>query len=259
VNELRGRVAVVTGGSRGVGAAIVGALAEAGAHVVAVSRSEAAVTGARHVRADVTDARGIEDALRGVEEEVGPIALLVNNAGTAAAIGPAWLVDPKDWWGDVESSLGGSFLCSRAVIPAMRERQAGRIVNIASHAGTRPSPYLSGYAAAKAALLNFTESLAAELADDGIRVFAVSPGRVRTALTEPMVSGAEGRRWLPQLQSGRWLEPELGARLVAQLASGRGDALSGRFLHALDDLDALVARAGEIAEHDLYVPRLRTS
>ena len=250
---------MVTGGSRGVGAAIVVALAEAGADVVAVSRSEAAVTGARHVRADVTDGREIEDALRGVEQDVGPIDLLVNNAGAAAAIGPTWLVDPEEWWSDVASSLRGAFLCSRTVVPSMRERKAGRIVNVASHAGTRPSPYVSGYAAAKAALLNFTESLAAELAEDGIRVFAVSPGRVRTALTERMVATDEGRRWLPQMQSGRWLEPELGARLVVQLAGGRGDALSGRFLHALDDVDALVARAGEIAEHDLYVPRLRTS
>jgi NAD(P)-dependent dehydrogenase (short-subunit alcohol dehydrogenase family) len=141
----------------------------------------------------------------------------------------------------------------------MRERRAGRIVNVASHAGTRPSPYLSGYAAAKAALLNFTESLAAELAEDGIKVFALSPGRVRTALTEPMVTSAAGRRWLGGLGSGRWLEPELAGRSVVQLASGRADSLNGRFLHALDDVQELVARADEISEQDLYVPRLRTS
>jgi NAD(P)-dependent dehydrogenase (short-subunit alcohol dehydrogenase family) len=140
----------------------------------------------------------------------------------------------------------------------MLERGVGRIVNVASSVASRPAPYLSGYAAGKAALLNFTESLAAETADAGVRVFAVDPGRVATQMTDHMVSSDEGRRWLPHLQEGEWVDPDRAARLVVALASGRGDPLSGRLLRARDDFEEVEARMAEITRHDLYVSRLRT-
>ena len=121
----------------------------------------------------------------------------------------------------------------------------------------RPAPYLSGYAAAKAALASFSESLAAALREHGIAVFTITPGLFRSALMDHLMQSDAGRRWLPEVGSGRWVEPERVERLVAFLASGRGDALSGRFLHALDDLDDLAARAEEIAEDDLFALRLR--
>lgn len=262
------RVAVVTGAGRGFGRAIAVALAEAGFAVALVSRSpqelaetERAVVGrgaeAVVLPCDVRDAAAVDEAVRLAGERLGPVDTLVNNAGTGLALGPLWEVDPVEWWTDVETTVRGAFNACRAVLPAMLDRGAGRIVNVSSYVAVRPSPYQTGYACGKAGLLSLTESLAASLAPHGVRVFAVTPGFVDTELTRHILESPEGRRWLPEVGKGRVLEPELGARLVAELASGRADALSGRFIHALDDLDELLRRLDEIDENDYYAPRLR--
>lgn len=212
---------------------------------------------AHAVPVDVTDAVGVARAFEEVVDRLGPVDLLVNNAGTAAALGPVWEVDVDEWWRDVETSVKGTFLCTRAVLWDMLERRRGRVINMSSYAAVRPSPHLSAYAAAKAALLSLTEALAAEVRPFGVTVFAVSPGHVRTAMVQHMLESEAGRRWLPDVASSTPLEPERVAELVAFLASGQGDALSGRFLHALDDVEALAARADEIVRDDLYAARLR--
>jgi NAD(P)-dependent dehydrogenase (short-subunit alcohol dehydrogenase family) len=240
------QVALVTGGSRGVGLAIADSLRAAGIAVSAGSRS----TGV-----DVTQRESVHRAVRETEAELGPITLLVNNAGTLGPIGPAWDADPADWWRDVETTLLGAFNCTQAVMPGMVERRQGRIVNVSSYAAIRPSPYLSSYAAAKAALVSFTEALAGEAAEHGISVFAVSPGRVRTAMTEHIAKA--GRRWLGGDEEAQWVEPELAGKLVVFIASGAADGLSGRFLHVLDDWDGLARRADEVRREDLYALRLR--
>jgi NAD(P)-dependent dehydrogenase (short-subunit alcohol dehydrogenase family) len=257
-------VAIVTGGGRGVGKVIAGALVKEGHAVALVARTAgeleetaAELGNAIAVRADVTDPAQVESAVARTESELGPIDLLVNNAGTARAIGPMWEVDPAEWWTDVESSLRSAFLCTRAVVPGMIERRAGRILNVSSYVAARPSPYLSGYAAGKAAIVSFSEGLAASLRDLGVFVFTITPGRFRSALFDHLVDSDAGRRWLPELGSGEYVDPEHVERLVAFLASGRGDGLSGRFLHALDDVEGLAGRAAEIAEQDLYAVRLR--
>ncbi len=263
-----GRAALVTGASRGIGLAVAAELAAQEFAVALLARSreelEAGVAEIRAgggaaiaVAADVTDPAAVEDSVRRVTSELGPIELLVNNAGTAAAIGPLWEVDPDDWWRDVETNLRGAFLVSRAVLPGMVERTSGRIVNIASSVGIRPSPHLSSYGAAKAAQINLTESLAAEVSEHGICVFAVSPGHVRTDLVQKFIESHEGQRWLPHVPQSEPVEAELAARLICRLASGEADGLSGRFVHVLDDLDDLIARAEEVQRDDLYAPRLR--
>ena len=249
--------AIVTGSSRGVGLAIARALKAAEHEVALVARSEselaAAATelGALAVAADIRDPVAVEKAVTRVERELGPVDLLVNNAGTLAAIGPLWEVDPGDWWLDVETSLRGALLCSQAVLPGMLERGRGRIVNISSYAAIRPSPDQSGYAAAKAALLSLTESLAASTAERGLAVFAISPGFVRTAMTDRL------RESFPEAGSGGEVDAARAGELVAFLASGAADGLSGRFLHALDDVEDLARRADEIVRDDFYVMRLR--
>ena len=261
-------VAVVTGGGRGIGRAVALRLAREGTPVavlartgseldetVALARAEGGEAHAESV--DVTDADAVARAFAAVGRELGPVDLLVNNAGTAAALGPVWEVDPAEWWRDVETNVRGAFLCTRAVLPDMVERRRGRVVNMSSYVSVRPSPHLSAYAAAKAALLSFTEALAAETRQYGVAVFAVTPGHVRTEMVRHMLESDAGRRWLPDTASSTPLQPELAADLVAFLASGRGDALSGRFLHALDDVEALASRADEIVRDDLYVARLR--
>ena len=257
-------VAIVTGGGRGVGRVIAGALVKQGHSVALVARTTgeleqtaAELGNAIAVTADVTDPAQVETAVSKAESELGPIDLLVNNAGTAQAIGPVWEVDPAEWWTDVESSLRSAFLCSRAVIPGMMERRSGRIVNVSSYIAARPTPYLSGYAAGKAAMVSFGEGLAVSLRGHGVFVFTITPGRFRSALFDHLVESDAGRRWLPELRSGDYVDPENLERLVAFLAWGRGDGLTGRFLHALDDVEGLAGKAAEIAEQDLYAVRLR--
>jgi NAD(P)-dependent dehydrogenase (short-subunit alcohol dehydrogenase family) len=213
--------------------AVAAAIVASGGHAVAVP-------------ADVTDAGAVDRLVSAVLEELGPPTLLVNNAGAWGAVGPVEESDAGLWWNDVEVSLRGTFLCTRAVLPSMIAQGRGRIVNVASHAGTVPRPYASGYAAAKAAVLSFTESVAAEVASRGVEVFAISPGFVRTALIDGVVASPGGRAFLPQLADrDDDLRPELAARLVVDIASGRLDALAGSFLHVLDDLDALLAEVRE--------------
>jgi 3-oxoacyl-[acyl-carrier protein] reductase len=259
VAELSGRTALVTGGARGIGLAIARALAADGARVAVLARSAgeleaaAAETGALPLTADVRDQAAVEAAVAKVAEELGPVDLLVNNAGTLAALGPLAETDPDDWWLDVETSLRGTLLCTRAVLPGMLERGGGTIVNVSSYAAIRPSPNQSGYAAAKAALLSLTETLAAETAGTGVVVFAISPGFVRTAMTDRLRESGQ----VPGAGSGGEVEAARTGALVTFLASGAADALSGRFLHALDDWEELVGRAEELSRDDLYVMRLR--
>ena len=209
------------------------------------------------VVADVTDAGAVRDAVATIEEHVGPIAVLVNNAGSLRAIGPLWEVDPDDWWADVHTSLGGTFILCREVVPRMIERRAGRIVNVTSYAAVRPAPYQTGYACAKAGVASLTEALAASLEAYGIKAFSVAPGFTLTEMTRHLTSSEAGRRWLPEVGRGHVVSPERSAQLIAALASGAADELNGRFLHALDDVDALLAGIDEIRRDDLYAPRLR--
>ena len=217
-------IAVVTGGSRGIGKAIADALRASGAAVTTFDRSHGV---------DVTERNTVETAFA----DLGPVDLLVNNAGTMDAIGPAWQVDPDDWRRDIETSLFGAFNCSRAVLPGMVERGSGRIVNVSSGVATRAYPHASAYAAAKAALRSFTQSLAAETAEHGIAVFAISPGFVWTEMTERLRESP----WFPGFGSPDPNEPERAAELVLRLASGELDALSGRFIHVRDDIDQLLS------------------
>jgi NAD(P)-dependent dehydrogenase (short-subunit alcohol dehydrogenase family) len=266
---LRNEVGIVTGAGRGVGRAIAETLAKAGAAVAVAARTpveieevasaiERAGGRALAVRADVTDADSVSRLVEEVGHRLGEPTLLVNNAGVWLQVGPLAEADPETWWRDVEVSLKGAFLCSRAVLPGMLARGAGRIVNVSSYAAIKPRPYSSAYGCAKAALLRLTDSLAAETADQGVTTFAISPGFVRTALVADAASSEAGRTWLPELAKRTdALEPEFAGRLVVTIASGRLDALSGRFLHVLDDVGELLARSEEILEHDLYTLRLR--
>jgi NAD(P)-dependent dehydrogenase (short-subunit alcohol dehydrogenase family) len=143
----------------------------------------------------------------------------------------------------------------------MIARGRGRIVNVASGAGTAAIPNLSAYVVSKTALIRLSECLAVEGRAAGVCAFAVQPGTVRTALTEQAMSSEAGRRWLPWLREsferGQDVPPEVAARLILFLASGRGDALSGRFLDACSDYARLAGEAERVREEDLFVLRLR--
>ena len=274
---LRGQVAIVTGGSRGIGLAIATALAAEGAAVALVARSREAVeaaarnildTGAHAIAlaADVTDQGAVAWIVEETVRQLGPVDLLVNNAGLAAAVGPVWDVDPEVWWRDVTTNLRGSFLCARAVLPGMLARRRGRILNVVSsfgihtHPESKPTPYASAYSCSKAATIVLTENLAAMTQDHGVRVFAFRPGFVRTALLEDGARSPAGRQWLPELQavldSDRLVPPERAARWAVFLASGEANDLSGRVFNATHDSNTLGGRSNEIRREGKYVLRL---
>ncbi len=268
------KVMIVTGGGRGVGRAIASALADAGFAVAVVARSEPELAETRDaltarggralaLPCDVRDAAAVAEAVAAVTDGLGPVTALVNNAGTGLALGPLWEIDPEEWWTDIHTSLGGAFNACRAVLPGMIARGRGRIINVASGAGASPVPYLGAYVASKAALIRLTENLALENREHGISVFAIHPGTVRTAMVTEGIDTPAGRQWFPwfrgAVEQGQYVMPERAAQLVLQLASGRGDALTGRFLTIHQDLDALLARAEEIAAADLYTLRVRES
>jgi NAD(P)-dependent dehydrogenase (short-subunit alcohol dehydrogenase family) len=266
--RLDGEVAVVTGGGRGIGRAIARSLGEAGASVAVVARTpgDVAATAAMleegrgeavGIRADVTDRASVDTTMREVEQALGSVTILVNCAGTCGAIGPLWEIEPDDWRRDVDATLLGTFLCARAVLPAMVARRRGRVINVSSYAAIRASPYIAAYGSAKAALVHLTNTLAAETAPFGVSVFAMTPGRVRTAMTDHMLDVQTGKQW-SVMPTGEWLPAERAGALAVVLASGRADALSGRFIHVLDDVDELVRRADEIRRDDLHALRLRT-
>jgi NAD(P)-dependent dehydrogenase (short-subunit alcohol dehydrogenase family) len=199
------------------------------------------------VTADVSDPGAVERMVQDVERSLGPVDLLVNNAGLAGPIGPTWETDPDDWWRCLEVNLRGPMLCSRSVLPDMIARGGGRIVNVASGAGTFAVPHLGAYVTSKTALVRLTEILALEAASHGVMVFAIEPGTVRTEMAEFALESREGQRWLPWLDEvfrrGEDVPPVHAADLVVLLASGRADVLSGRFFTIKDDVMGLVERA----------------
>lgn len=240
--------AFVTGGGRGIGADIARALAGDGWTVVVGARSRQQVEavadeiGGEWVQVDVADRGSVECAVA----EAGEVDLLVANAGVGQERRPSWEIDPADWWRVHEVNVLGVHLCCRAVIPGMLERGRGRIVITASAAAYLPGGDRTAYPSSKAAVCRYGETLANELAGR-IAVFMFSPGLVRTKMTE----GA-----FPE--DAPWAAPELAPGLVRRLATGRYDALAGRFLHAEhDDLDELLARIDEVRERDLNTIRLR--
>jgi 3-oxoacyl-[acyl-carrier protein] reductase len=250
-DPLEGQVGLVTGGGRGIGANIARELAEAGARVAVSARTRdeveavAAEIGGIAVVADVSKREDVERMVSEVESELGPIDLLVANAGIGNQDGATWEIDPGDWWHVLEVNVLGVHLCCRTVIPGMLDRGSGRIIITGSGAAYLPGSDHTAYPASKAAVCRYGETLANELRGR-IPVFFFSPGLVKTDMT------GHFRDDLP------WTPPELAPRLVHVLASGRADALAGRYIHAEhDDIEDLIARADEIETEDLNAIRLR--
>lgn len=265
--KLRGEVTIVTGAGRGIGRQIALAHAEAGAKVALLARTAAEIEAtaaeiiagggaARATAVDILDLEAVEETVAAVEDALGPVTVLINNAAAFKAIGPIWEVDPDEWWGDVETTVRGSFNCCRAVVRGMIARKRGRIVNMAGGGAAGSFPSGSGYATGKAGILRFTECLNDSLAGSGVLAFAMDPGLVRTAMTEYQLSSKAGQTYLPNIgrlfETGINVPPTLAARLSVEIASGRFDKLAGRMLMAArGDIDLSADTVEEIVADDL--------
>ena len=239
--------ALVTGGGRGIGAGIARELAQDGWHVTVTGRTADQVEavadeiGGAAVVGDVSKREDVERMVAAAE----PIDLLVANAGVSNWE-RSWETDPDEWWHLLEINVLGVYLTCRLALPAMVERGQGRIVITGSGSAYLPGSTSSAYSASKAAVCRFGEVLANQVADTGVKVFVISPGLVRTEMTDSFGDDAP------------WTPPELAPQLVRELASGRFDSLAGRYIHAEHDPpDELEQRIPRILEEDLNAIRLR--
>ncbi|MFI6155349.1 SDR family NAD(P)-dependent oxidoreductase [Kitasatospora sp. NPDC051170] len=259
--SLQGQVALVTGAGRGIGREIAIGLAAEGMAVGLVGRTHETLTdtlkecvrhGARGVAvtADVCRIGAVREAVRVVERDLGPVDLLINNAGTVdRAEVPIWETDANQWWQVMETNLRGPYNLLRCVLPGMVQRGRGRVVNLSSGFALRPDGHYTAYATSKGALLQLSDNMADSLAGHGVVVLDISPGAVATDMTAgmPMFEGMKTWGSVPYMVA-----------VTVDAARGRFDGLHGRFIHAgRDDLEELVNRAEEIRAVDARTLRLR--
>jgi 3-hydroxybutyrate dehydrogenase len=251
--KLKDKLALITGGGRGIGRAVAFAFAREGAQLAVVARTEAEVAAvAAEVKSecgteavsfvcDVSDRESITRAFANVAEKFGRgVDILVNNAGVAESA-PLLKTDDEMWQRLLGINLSGTFYCTRAALPAMLANGWGRIINIASIAGKTGAPYISAYSASKHGVLGLTRSLALEVATKGITVNAICPGFVETAMTTHAVenitaktgkTGMEARQILERMSpQNRLVTPEEVAALALLLASDEGRGINGQAIN----------------------------
>lgn len=231
--ELIGRRALVTGGTRGIGAAITQRLLDAGAKVVvaARTRSDDAPAEATFITGDVTTSEGVDAVATKALAALGGLDILVNNAGGARAfLEGSWTITDEEWQNALALNLFAAIRLTNAVLPALRASKAAAVVNISSAAATIPSGAFVHYGAAKAALNYVSRTLAVELAPSGIRVNVVSPGVIATPGSDEFSKanpGFEPAAWLQSIPLGRIGATEDIAEVVALLVSDRAKYITG--------------------------------
>jgi NAD(P)-dependent dehydrogenase (short-subunit alcohol dehydrogenase family) len=224
--DLDGQFAVVTGAATGIGEASAARLANAGAMVCIADLDGAAASaaaerigrGAQSLALDVTDVAAVNKAIAGLIEHNKAIDILVNNAGLAGKAAPVWEQTDDDWSKVMAVNLHGPFYLCRAIIPHMRARGYGRVVNIASVAGKEGNPNMAAYSASKAALIGLTKSIAKEVAGEGICINAVTPAVIRTKILEQLTP-QQVDYMVARIPMKRTGEPEEVAAVVHFLAS----------------------------------------
>jgi NAD(P)-dependent dehydrogenase (short-subunit alcohol dehydrogenase family) len=244
MNMLSEHHAVVTGGSRGIGAAIADKLDQLGARITVMGRSlellekkRAELSEAQAVVVDVTDQASVKSAFADARQNFGPVSILVNNAGAALSV-PFSRMDSADWQYMLDINLSGVFDCTRWTYPGMKEANWGRIINIVSTAGLKGYPYVTAYCAAKHGVIGLTRALALEAARTGVTVNAICPGYTSTdmlagALTNIIdktgMSREKAEDHLKELNpQHRFIEPEEVAATVAWLCLPGSESITGQ-------------------------------
>jgi 3-oxoacyl-[acyl-carrier protein] reductase len=238
--SLNGKVAVVTGGSRGIGYAVASALVREGAALTLCGRDRVALEkvaaeletrGAQvlGVKADVTESAEVDRVIEACLERFGALNILVNNAGITR---DNLLLRMKDaeWDAVLDTNLKGVFYCTRAALRPMLKQRGGRIINLTSVVGVMGNPGQANYAAAKAGIIGLTKATAKEVASRGITVNTVAPGFVETDMTHALDPDLQGRI-RSQIPLGRFATPEEVAELVVFLASDRAAYITGQVIH----------------------------
>jgi 3-oxoacyl-[acyl-carrier protein] reductase len=235
--RLKGKVAIVTGASRGIGRATALAMAREGANVVvnyasssgAAEEVVAAITGAGGqaiaLQADVSKVDQVDAMVKDVKDKLGSIDILVNNAGITKDT-LLMRMKPEDWQAVIDLNLGGVFLCTRAVTKIMLKQKSGRIVNIASVAGQMGNPGQANYSAAKAGVIGFTKTVAKELASRGITVNAVAPGFIETDMTKELKNTEEILKFIPLGRYGK--SEEVAGTIVFLTADSAAAYITGQ-------------------------------
>ena len=275
--KLANRNAIITGGSQGLGRAIVEAFVREGANVLFCARDEALATAtAQAVRAcapregqlvlargcDVSSPEGVKDLFAFADEALGPLHVLVNNAGIYGPKGPVDEVDFEEWRRCLDINLHGTLLTCQAAARRFKAAGYGKIVNLSGGGATSPMPNLSAYAASKAAVVRLTETLALELRPARVDVNAVAPGALNTRMLDevlaagPEVVGADlYQRLLKQAKEGG-VPLALGADLSVYLASAESDGVTGKLISAKwDPWQRLHEYRDELNAGDIYALR----
>jgi NAD(P)-dependent dehydrogenase (short-subunit alcohol dehydrogenase family) len=275
--NLRSQVIIVTGASRGLGEAVARRLAAEGADLVLGARDEAALSAVAddllksglapgqqviHQRADVTRVADVERLVERALTVAGRVDALVCNAGVYGPLGLIEDVAWDEWVEAIQINLMGTVLCCRAVVPSMRRQGKGKIILLSGGGATQPLPRISAYAASKAAVVRFGETLAEEVKDAGITVNTVAPGALNTRLLDQVLEagpeqvGSEFHaRALRQREAGG-TPLETPSDLIAFLASDASDGVTGRLLSAVwDDWRNLPADRERLAASDVYTLR----
>lgn len=273
--KLAGRSAIVTGASLGLGAAIAEAFAAEGAALMLCARNAAeleaqraklaaAYPAARIVthRADVANKSDVDALFAAAAGAFGKLDIVVNNAGVYGPMGSIDRIDWDEWVQAIAINLNGLVYCCRKAVEAFKPRRYGKIINLSGGGATNPLPGISAYAASKAAVVRFTETLALEVKDFGIDVNAVAPGALATRLTDQLVAagpdrvGANLHERMTKLQREGGTPLSVGASLCAYLASAESDGVTGRLIAAQwdpwpfsDDVK------GDIDKSDIYTLR----
>ena len=240
--DLTGRIALVTGSSQGIGLALARGLGQAGATVVLNGRDEAKLAAAADrlrgeglrvdfAAFDVTHAEAAERAIARVESEVGPVGILVNNAGIHRRA-PLEEMSAEQWREVIETNLTSAFIVTRQLVPRMIARRSGKIINTCSVMSEVARPTTGNYAAAKGGLKMLTRAMATEWARHNLQINGIGPGYFETELTAPLVQNAKFNDWIcARVPAGRWGKPEELVGTAVFLASSASNFVNGQVIY----------------------------